>query len=220
MTQTIATDTIDAEIAEPVVARATHTVADFHKLLVTTLPRLRVQALALTRNRSDADDLVQAAVTSALAAKDSFTPGTNFGAWMFRILRNRFISDVRRKRETTDIDDVPSSAFARPGAQEDSLVMRELRGHLGRLPAEQRTALVMVTVQGLSYEEVAAAMDCAVGTAKCRVFRARQTLQRWLTGEERGVETPVAARKVSSSPRAPRRHTARREDGVGHASPV
>ena len=205
-------------------ARATHTVADFHKLLVTTLPRLRVQALALTRNRSDADDLVQAAVTSALAAKDSFMPGTNFGAWMFRILRNRFISDVRRKRETTDIDDVPSSAFARPGAQEDSLVMRELRGHLGRLPAEQRTALVMVTVQGLSYEEVAAAMDCAVGTAKCRVFRARQTLQRWLTGEERGVEAPVesrsAARKSTSSTRAARRHTARDENGVGHASPV
>ncbi len=204
--------------------RATHTVADFHKLLVTTLPRLRVQALALTRNRSDADDLVQAAVTSALAAKDSFMPGTNFGAWMFRILRNRFISDVRRKRETTDIDDVPSSAFARPGAQEDSLVMRELRGHLGKLPAEQRTALVMVTVQGLSYEEVAAAMDCAVGTAKCRVFRARQTLQRWLTGEERGVETPVesrsAARKSASSTRAARRHTARDENGVGHASPV
>ena len=219
MTQTIATETVTAEAVLPV-ARATHTVADFHKLLVTTLPRLRVQALALTRNRSDADDLVQAAVTSALAAKDSFTPGTNFGAWMFRILRNRFISDVRRKRETTDIDDVPSSAFARPGAQEDSLVMRELRGHLSRLPAEQRTALVMVTVQGLSYEEVAAAMDCAVGTAKCRVFRARQTLQRWLTGEERGVDAPVVARKVSSSPRATRRHTARHEDGAGHASPV
>ncbi|WP_073136824.1 sigma-70 family RNA polymerase sigma factor [Muricoccus roseus] len=197
--------------------------ADFHKLLVTTLPRLRVQALALTRNRADADDLVQAAVTSALAAKDSFAPGTNFGAWMFRILRNRFISDVRRKRETTDIDDVPSSAFARPGAQEDSLVMRELRGHLSRLPAEQRTALVMVTVQGMSYEEVAAAMDCAVGTAKCRVFRARQTLQRWLTGEERGVEAPKVAassRKSASSPRARRRHTAESEAGMGHATPV
>ncbi|HEY8612424.1 MAG TPA: sigma-70 family RNA polymerase sigma factor [Roseomonas sp.] len=204
----------------PTAARATHSMADFHKLLVTTLPRLRVQALALTRNRADADDLVQAAVTSALAAKDSFTPGTNFGAWMFRILRNRFISDVRRKRETTDIDDVPSSAFARPGAQEDSLIMRELRGHLSRLPAEQRTALVMVTVQGMSYEEVAAAMDCAVGTAKCRVFRARQTLQRWLTGEERGVDAPVVARKTASSPRASRRHTAKNDAGMGHATPV
>ena len=173
---------------------------DFHELLTTTLPRLRVQALALTRNRSDADDLVQSAVTSALAARESFTPGTNFGAWMFRILRNRFISDIRRKRETTDIDDVSSSVFARPGAQEDSLVMRELRIHMARLPVEQRTALVMVTVQGMSYEEVAQAMNCAVGTAKCRVFRARQTLQRWLTGEERsGAQKAARARKVAAA---------------------
>ncbi|UFN50586.1 sigma-70 family RNA polymerase sigma factor [Roseomonas sp. OT10] len=173
---------------------------DFHKLLASTLPRLRVQALALTRNRADADDLVQSAVTSALAAKESFTPGTNFGAWMFRILRNRFISDIRRRRETVDLDDVPSGAFARPGAQEDSLVMRELRIHMARLPEEQRTALVMVTVQGMSYEEVAEAMNCAVGTAKCRVFRARQTLQRWLMGEERsGARKAARERKEASA---------------------
>ena len=186
---------------------------EFHGLLVTTLPRLRVQALALTRNRADADDLVQAAVTSALAARESFTPGTNFGAWMFRILRNRFISDVRRKRETTELDDVPSSAFARPGAQEDSLVMGELRKHMARLPVEQRTALVMVTVQGMSYEEVAAAMDCAVGTAKCRVFRARQTLQRWLMGEERGAAGKAAAKQAPSG-RAAKRHNERAATGV------
>jgi RNA polymerase sigma-70 factor (ECF subfamily) len=209
-------------MSQTIATRPVSDVGEFHKLIVTTLPRLRVQALALTRNRSDADDLVQAAVTSALAAKDSFTPGTNFGAWMFRILRNRFISDVRRKRETTELDDVPSSAFARPGAQEDSLVMRELRGHLARLPVEQRTALLMVTVQGLSYEEVAAAMECAVGTAKCRVFRARQTLQRWLTGEERSIAAPKAAQKAPSrspsSPRAVRRHTAAGDVETGYAA--
>lgn len=202
-------------------SQTTAAVREFHAILVTTLPRLRVQALALTRNRADADDLVQAAVTSALAAQTSFTPGTNFGAWMFRILRNRFISDVRRKRETTELDDVPASAFARPGAQEDSLIMGELRKHMARLPVEQRTALVMVTVQGMSYEEVAAAMDCAVGTAKCRVFRARQTLQRWLTGEERGAAgkalTKAAAKStgtIGPSNRGPKRHTDRTA-GVG-----
>ncbi|MFC0410371.1 sigma-70 family RNA polymerase sigma factor [Roseomonas elaeocarpi] len=189
---------------------------NFHDLLTTTLPRLRVQALALTRNRSDADDLVQAAVTSALAARDSFTPGTNFGAWMFRILRNRFISDIRRKRETADLDDVPSSAFARPGAQEDSLVMRELRIHMARLPAEQRTALVMVTVQGMSYEEVAKAMDCAVGTAKCRVFRARQTLQRWLTGEEHSIADQNKAQKGREKGRSlPSRRAPRSDEAEG-----
>ncbi len=150
--------------------------------LVAVLPRLRVQALALTRNRADADDLVQAAVTSALAAKASFTPGTNFGAWMSRILRNRFLSDRRRARETVDVDDAPPEALSRPPNQEDNLALQELRAHLARLPADQRMALVMVSVQGLSYQEVAVAMGCAVGTAKCRVFRARRRLEVLLLG--------------------------------------
>lgn len=155
----------------------------FHDALVALLPKLRVQALSLTRNRADADDLVQAAVTNALAAQASFAPGTNFGAWMYRILRNRFISDRRRRRDTIDMDDAPAEAFARPAGQEDSLALRELRTEMEKLPADQRAALVMVTVQGLSYEEVAAAMGCAVGTAKCRVFRARCTLEARLMGE-------------------------------------
>jgi RNA polymerase sigma-70 factor (ECF subfamily) len=162
----------------------------FHDDLVALLPKLRVQALSLTRNRADADDLVQAAVTNALAAQASFAPGTNFGAWMYRILRNRFISDRRRLRETIDMDDAPAEAFARPASQEDSLALRELRTEMAKLPADQRTALVMVTVQGMSYEEVAVAMGCAVGTAKCRVFRARCTLEARLLGEaEQGGST-------------------------------
>lgn len=79
---------------------------EFHGLLVALLPKLRVQALALTRNRAAAEDLVQDAVANALAAQDSFTPGTNFAAWMHRILRNRFISTLRKQRETTDIEDL------------------------------------------------------------------------------------------------------------------
>ena len=85
---------------------------EFHTQLVALVPKLRIQALALTRNRAAAEDLVQDAVANALAAQDSFTPGTNFAAWMHRILRNRFISTLRKQRETTDIEDLPSSAFA------------------------------------------------------------------------------------------------------------
>src|SRR5688572_24786408 len=72
---------------------------DFDRELVALLPRLRVQALALTRNRSDADDLVQDAVRNALGSRDRFAPGTDLAAWLYRILRNRFISDRRRARE-------------------------------------------------------------------------------------------------------------------------
>jgi RNA polymerase sigma-70 factor (ECF subfamily) len=172
-----------SETAEAVVA----TVAEgpsFHDQLVALLPRLRVQAVSMTRNRADADDLVQAAVSNALAAQASFTPGTNFGAWMFRILRNRFLSDIRRKRDTCDMDNAPAEALARPAAQEDSLALRELRMRLADLPEDHRTALMLVTVQGMSYEEAAAVMGCAVGTAKCRVFRARRQLEAWLVGEE------------------------------------
>jgi len=66
--------------------------SEFHTDLIAMLPQLRIQALALARNRAAADDLVQDAAMNALAAQDSFTPGTNFRAWMYRILRNRFIS--------------------------------------------------------------------------------------------------------------------------------
>ncbi len=165
-------------------AHAVSSAAEFHGQLVALLPKLRVQALALTRNRAAAEDLVQDAVANALAAKDSFTPGTNFAAWMHRILRNRFISTLRKQRETTDIEDLPMSAFAVSGAHEDRLVLKELSRALGRLPSDQREALFMVVLQGLSYEEVAQATGCAVGTAKSRVFRARRQLQAWLMGED------------------------------------
>ncbi len=154
----------------------------FHDELVALLPRLRVQALSLTRNRTEADDLVQAAIANALAAQSSFTPGTHLGAWVYRILRNRFISDRRRRRDTVEMDDAPSEAFARLGNQEDSIALGELRREMARLPQDQRIALVMVAVQGMSYEEVAAATGCAVGTAKCRVFRARRALEARLLG--------------------------------------
>jgi RNA polymerase sigma-70 factor (ECF subfamily) len=158
---------------------------EFHTQLVALVPKLRIQALALTRNRAAAEDLVQDAVANALAAQDSFTPGTNFAAWMHRILRNRFISTLRKQRETTDIEDLPSSAFAVGAAHEDRMVLKELSRALGRLPGDQREALFMVVLQGMSYEEVAEATGCAVGTAKSRVFRARRQLQAWLAGEER-----------------------------------
>ena len=158
---------------------------EFHGQLVALLPKLRVQALALTRNRAAAEDLVQDAVANALAAQDSFTPGTNFAAWMHRILRNRFISTLRKQRETTDIEDLPMSAFAVSAAHEDRMVLKELSRALGRLPNDQREALFMVVLQGMSYEDVAAATGCAVGTAKSRVFRARRQLQAWLMGEDR-----------------------------------
>ncbi|MGI4959514.1 MAG: sigma-70 family RNA polymerase sigma factor, partial [Janthinobacterium lividum] len=122
-------------------------------------------------------------------------------AWMHRILRNRFISNLRKRRDTTDIDDVPASAFATEAPHEDRLALKDLSKAMTRLPADQREALIMVVVQGMSYENLAEATGCAVGTAKSRVFRARRQLETWLMGEvpERADDRAAAARASAIS---------------------
>ena len=168
----------------------------FHDQIIGILPKLRIQALALTRNRAAAEDLVQDAVCNALSAQQSFIPGTNFPAWMHRILRNRFISNLRKRRDTTDIDDVPSSVFATEAPHEDRLALKELAQAMTRLPSDQREALVMVVVHGMSYEALAESTGWGVGSAKSRVFRARRQLESWLLGETK--ETAKAARGAAA----------------------
>ncbi|WP_439577948.1 sigma-70 family RNA polymerase sigma factor [Elioraea sp.] len=183
----------------------------FHDDLIALLPKLRVQALALTRNRAAAEDLVQDTIVNALAARAQFRPGTNLAAWLHRILRNRFISDVRKHRPKVAIEDAPVEALACAADPADRLVAKELGRALDLLPADQRETLLLVTLHGLSCEEVAEITDCAVGTVKSRVFRARATLQRALLGETAPEAAPHAAvgrretglkapRAVSSSP--------------------
>jgi RNA polymerase sigma-70 factor (ECF subfamily) len=157
---------------------------EFRAMLVGALPRLRVHALSLTRSRPEADDLVQDAVALALTSSGRFEPGTNFTAWSHSIVRNRFFSLARQRRRRVELDDEAVAGAARHSApqQDGRLAMKELARMLGRLPAPLRKALVLVVVQGRSYDEVAAVQGCAVGTAKSRVFRARYLLRHWLTG--------------------------------------
>ena len=141
----------------------------FRDLLLAHLPALRQQALALTRNRADADDLVQATVVNALAAQASFALGTNFRAWTMRILRNRFFSNIRARRETVAFDDHMAARFTCSGGQEDHIAIQELRRNLARLPADDRLLLMMISVQGLSYEQASEQFGVAVGTLKSYV---------------------------------------------------
>ncbi len=182
----------------------------FHDQLIALMPRLQIQALALTRHRAAAEDLVQDAVCNALAARESFQTGTNFAAWMHRILRNRFISNLRRRREASDIDDVPAGLLATGAPHEHRLALQELDGAMQRLPAEQREALMLSVVHGMSYEELAASTACAVGTAKSRVFRARRQLEAWLLGDTPASE--IAAHET------PKRAPARRRPATIEAS--
>ena len=112
---------------------------DFHDQLIQFLPKMRVWALALTRNRAAAEDLTQDVATKALVAQDCFTPGTNFSAWVHRIMVNHFISGVRSRREYTDVDTMPEVPV--PAAHEDRTALRELGWALERLPRDQREAL-------------------------------------------------------------------------------
>jgi RNA polymerase sigma-70 factor (ECF subfamily) len=155
---------------------------DFQDQLIAFLPKMRIWALALTRNRAAAEDLTQDVATKALTARDCFVPGTNFSAWIHRIMINHFISSVRNRREFTDMDSMPDLPV--PAAHEDRTALRELGWALNRLPPDQREALFMIVLQEKSYEAASEVTGCAIGTLKSRVHRARLQLRVYLTGEQ------------------------------------
>lgn len=158
----------------------------FHDMLIETLPKLRPYAVMLAQDRSRADDLLQEAAVRALAAQHQFQMGTNFSAWMYRILRNEFIDTVRKARRTgVSIDDLPEALMSYTPRQEDQLLVRELGQALSQLPHTQREALSLVCGSGLSYEEAANIIGCSMGTIKSRISRARQQMEAIASGEGR-----------------------------------
>ncbi len=154
---------------------------EFNDQLISFLPKMRVWALALTRNRAAADDLTQDVATKALLAQDCFMPGTNFSAWVHRIMINHFISSVRNKREFTDMENMPEQPVS--ASHEDRTALRELSWALKRLPQDQREALFMIALQEIPYETAAEKTGCAIGTLKSRVHRARLQLRAYMLGE-------------------------------------
>ncbi len=174
---------------------------DFHSDLKAILPRLRAYALALTRSRDHADDLVQETVVKALAGRQSFRPGTCFAAWMYRIERNEFISGVRRRRPSVPVDDAIGNALSHPPHQEGGLVMREFLAAFGKLNVDQREALVLSVIDGQAYEQIALQTGVSVGTVKSRVSRARDTLERLLVGDDEAVEGQPRSRRTAAESR-------------------
>jgi RNA polymerase sigma-70 factor, ECF subfamily len=151
----------------------------FGDLVVECLPQLRVYARSLTGRRDAADDLVQDAVVRALAARHSFTPGTNLRAWLFTILRNACFSNYRRNQlQLTCIEELPEGRLAMPPRQLGQLELQEVERSIQELPMVFREALLMVSVAGMNYAEASAEAGCAVGTTKSRVNRARSHLRR------------------------------------------
>jgi RNA polymerase sigma-70 factor (ECF subfamily) len=158
---------------------------EFQDQLIGFLPKMRVWAMALTRNSSAADDLVQDVAMKALVARESFVPGSNFSAWVHRILFNHFISSVRRRREYNDLDQIPEVGMR--AAQEDRAGLRELNLAFQRLPKDQQEAIHLIGIEERSYEEASGALGCAIGTLKSRVHRARVRLRSEMFGEIRAA---------------------------------
>lgn len=191
--QTAALSSSDPFLAEPQRETMHPTTDDhpFHMLLPELAPCLRVRALKLTANKHRAEDLVQSTFLKAWAKRDSYEPGTNLRAWLFTILRNTFLSDLRKgRREFEDVDGACARALSEEPRQEHVLALKELISAVATLPETQRQPLVLMGAYGFSQLEAADACGCTVGTIKSRVSRGRATLNRLMAEDEATIQGP------------------------------
>ena len=157
---------------------------EFGRLLEPEIPRLRRYARALTRNRAKADDLVQSSLVRPLEKQHLWRPGSNLRAWLFTILHNQHVNEVRRslrQGSTGPVEDAEPIWRAEPVAN-TSLQLRDLERAINTLSHEQREVLLLVGLEGMRYEQVAAILDLPVGTVRSRLSRARSTLRLLMDG--------------------------------------
>ncbi len=158
---------------------------EFHQMLLEHLPPHQAYAIMLTRDRAQAEDLLQETSLRALRAQNQFMMGTNFTAWIYKILRNEYISSLRRKkRQPVQIEDMPAEFLSRKGEQENDVLSREIIAAMDKLQHGQREVLILICASGLSYEEAAEALGCSVGTIKSRLWRARARMASLIMGDE------------------------------------
>lgn len=175
----------------------------FDRDVVPLLPGLYAAALRLTRDRSDAEDLVQEVALRAYRGFAGFSDGTNVRAWVYRILTNAFINEYRRRQRrpaTVPDEDVPEwslydrlgEAGAAPSAEREVLERlpdEDVRRALEELPEHYRLVVLLADVEGFSYREIADMLEVPIGTVMSRLHRGRKSLQKalWETMEERGI---------------------------------
>jgi RNA polymerase sigma-70 factor (ECF subfamily) len=184
-------------------AMAESQVDNFSKLLEQEIPRLRRYAFALHRsNRSQADDLVQDTLVRAIAKQHRWQPGTNLRGWLFTLMHHQNVNDVRRSiarggggfaaEELCD----SLASVSDPSA---SLQLRDLERAMAKLPIENRQVILLVALEGLSYEDVAEVLRIPVGTVRSRLSRGRATLRRLMDMEEKAVPTSKAREGLPGS---------------------
>jgi RNA polymerase sigma-70 factor (ECF subfamily) len=162
---------------------------DEAKRLVELIPRLRRYARALVGERTTADDLVQDTLERAWAKLHLYRRGTDLRAWLFTVMHNVHVNRIRATRLTDPLDDeMPELAQAeRP----DTLLMRDLDRAISRLPADQRAVLLLVTLEEMSYDEVARTLGIPIGTVMSRLSRAREKLRAMMAGQPPSAKLKV-----------------------------
>jgi RNA polymerase sigma-70 factor (ECF subfamily) len=172
--------------------------SDFHRRLEGEIPRLRRYARALTRNAVRADDLVQETLVRALHKEHLWQPGTDLRAWLFTIMHNQNINEIRRAIRddaTVDLENCSAilTATTDPTA---SRQLRELDHALAQLPEEQRQVILLVGLEGMSYEAAAAILDVPIGTIRSRLSRGRESLRKLMDMDVKPASS-VASRNVT-----------------------
>jgi RNA polymerase sigma-70 factor (ECF subfamily) len=158
---------------------------DFVRMLEAQIPRLRRYARVLTRDVVRADDLVQSCLTRAVAKQHLWQPGTNLRAWLFTILHNQHVNDVRRGvRDGNNVDLTGATQLTVQSTAIPTLQLRDLETAIGKLPPEQRQVILLVGLEGMAYEEVAKVLKVPVGTVRSRLSRARDQLRLLMGMEE------------------------------------
>lgn len=154
--------------------------AAFGEAMIALLPNLRRYALSLTRRTDQAEDLLQQTVERAIVHADSYDPSQRLEPWLFRIMRNGFIDQIRRQRTAgvqLDVHDMPEALPTDPGpALEARLMLRSVEAAMTQLPAEQREVLHLVCIEEMTYAETARILDIPQGTVMSRLARARLAL--------------------------------------------
>jgi RNA polymerase sigma-70 factor, ECF subfamily len=161
-------------------------VGDIYQSIEAEIPRLRRYARALARDVAAADDLVQDCLARALGKLHLWQDGTDLRAWLFTILHNQNVNEVRRSvREgvAVAVEDVAPVLTMAPRAGA-TLQLRDLDRALQLLPEEQRQVILLVGLEGMRYEEVAAVLDIPIGTVRSRLSRGREMLRRLMDLKE------------------------------------
>ncbi len=170
---------------------------EFRHLLGGVIPHLRAYGRSLSGNPDLADDLTQDTMVKAWASRDRFERGTSIKAWTFVILRNTFLSQMRRNKFRGEYDEASvERTLSSPASQEGTSEMADLQRALMELPQDQREALILVGAGGMSYEDAAIICNCALGTMKSRVSRARTALEQIM---ERGEFKKTRAESIPAT---------------------